>query len=128
MIITGINFVIQLINGIRFQLPDFLGGGRFDGFNIPTISQIPQMAAGGQVNPTKGGTLALLAEAGKPETVVDSGKMNSLIDSILSDGTGGGTTINVYQQPGESTEELATRLYEFYEFNKTEGSVGYHYG
>jgi hypothetical protein len=53
------------------------------------------LADGGQVNPRTGGTLLRLAEAGLPETVVDTGKMNSLIDGILSGKVRGGDGVRI---------------------------------
>jgi hypothetical protein len=55
-VIGGINWAIDLAN----KLP---------GPDIPNIPTIPRLARGGVVSPTGGGTLAMIAEAGRPERV-----------------------------------------------------------
>lgn len=70
------------------------------------------MALGGTVLPQPGGTLVRLAEAGKAETVVDTGKMNKLIDRALRQGGSGAKTeqiLNYHAAPGhglDSEEDL----------------------
>jgi len=54
-----------------------------------SVSQAFGMADGGTVMPRRGGTTVTLAEASKPETVVDLGKTNQLIDQALASGGGG---------------------------------------
>lgn len=78
---------------------------------------IAPMATGGTVLPKEGGTLVRLAEAGRAETVVDTGNMNALISDILSSGGTGGSVFHIYQQPGESTEELVKRIEEYQYMN-----------
>ena len=61
------------------------------------------MARGGTVLPAPGGTIVRLAEAGKAETVVDTGKMNKLIDRALRQGGKGTTTeqnLHYHAAPG----------------------------
>ena len=81
-----INAVISLINGaigslnrIKVDIPSWVPGlgGKSFGLSIP---KIPMLAAGATVLPRLGGTLAVLAERGKPESVVDTGKINLLLD------------------------------------------------
>ena len=118
-VIDVINFIIGALNMVQFTMPDFLGGATV-GINISKISRIPQMADGGTIPARDGGTLAILGEAGRPEVVMDEGKWNALIDQILSGGVAGGgptVSIQIVQQPGESTEELVQRLEDFYELN-----------
>lgn len=78
---------------------------------------VPALATGADV---MGPTIALLGEK-DPETVVNRGSMNKLIENVnaeMSNGGGrGATTINVYQQPGESTEALAKRIEEYQNFH-----------
>lgn len=74
-----INGLIDGLNSIGFDIPDWLGGGHF-GINI---SHIPQLADGGIVQPTQGGTLANIAEAGQSEAVVPLDKFWTKLDAIV---------------------------------------------
>ena len=56
---SGINFLIQGLNDVGFDLPDVLGGDHI-GFNIPGIS-LPRLAKGGIVDKP---TIAQIGEAG----------------------------------------------------------------
>jgi len=85
----AINYVIGKWNGLSLTL----GGQRVDlpfgqGFNIPSITlntpDIPYLAEGATINPRRGGTLAVLAEAGRAESVVDTGKLNRLISLVTA--------------------------------------------
>lgn len=128
-VVNGINFLIEALNGIQFDMPDWMGGGSWGGFNIPTIPQVQAMKNGGVVPPSPGGSLKILAEAGRAEAVVDEGKLNKALDinnSIMAGaGVGGGTTFNIYQQPGESTEELVQRIDAHREFTGLRDGYNY---
>lgn len=82
------------------------------GFDIDTPN-IPRLAMGGVVSPRSGGTLAYIAEAGRPERVepLDSQGLSKR-DRVLIDklGPGGGMTINVYPSAGMSEQELAKKV------------------
>ncbi|GAA3581038.1 hypothetical protein GCM10022198_00160 [Klugiella xanthotipulae] len=82
-VIDFINTMIGGLNGISIEIPDWVPewGGKTFGLSIP---KIPRMAEGGTILPRAGGTLAILAEAGRAESVVDTGKMNALLDVALS--------------------------------------------
>ena len=56
---SGINFLIQGLNDVGFDLPDALGGGHI-GFNIQRIS-LPRLAKGGIIDKP---TIAQIGEAG----------------------------------------------------------------
>jgi TP901 family phage tail tape measure protein len=79
------------IGGFSFTLPSWVAGG-LGGKDF----SIPRMADGGTVMPSNGGTLAILAEAGKPESVVDTGLLNarladlSAVGKIAAQGGAGG--------------------------------------
>jgi len=77
-IINAVNAAISGINGVIGTV-----GAAF-GIDV-SIPKIPHLAEGATVLPRSGGTLAILAEAGRAESVVDTGKINALIDSILDD-------------------------------------------
>ncbi len=65
-VIKGINFVINALNGLHFDIPDWVPelGGKTFGFNIPTLSTVtlPRLAKGGIVD---GLTPLIAGEAGK---------------------------------------------------------------
>jgi phage-related protein len=71
-IITGINFVTK---GIK----EATGGA----INL-TIGKIPHLALGADVAARRGGTLALLGEAGQAETVTNLGSTNRAIDAATT--------------------------------------------
>lgn len=85
------------------------------------------MAKGGTVYPTPDGTIVRVAEAGKPERVEPldpnglSDRDKALIDHLTVGG--GGTTINVYQLPGEDTETLARRISELLSRDMRRGAL-----
>lgn len=77
-IIDNINWFINKANEkIRFKIPELLGGGEFNGFNIPTI---PKLAQGGIV---KQPTLAMVGEAGR-EAVMPLENNTGWIDELAS--------------------------------------------
>lgn len=107
-VIDGINWVIGGING-AINLANKLPGA-----DIPTIPKIPHLAKGGVVSPTAGGTLALIAEAGKSERVEpldENGlsKRDHAILKLISDGGGGGgTDVRVFIGDTELTSIVRT--------------------
>lgn len=97
-IIGILNRAISSLNRISIDIPDWVPavGGQSWGLSIPSI---PMLAEGATILPRSGGTLAILAEAGRPETVVDTGLMNRAIEEGLSgDSTspGDGAVVNVH--------------------------------
>lgn len=89
-----INGIIDLINGFIGGLNEVgnfvsdITGGSVD-FSIGTI---PHLAEGGTVLPRRGGTLAVLAEAGRAESVVDTGLLNRALEQGIA-GQGSGPSI-----------------------------------
>ena len=57
--------------------------------------------------PRVGGTLAILAEAGRPESVVDTGLMNRALEEGLGGGNGG--TVNIYPTFQQADSRLQMR-------------------
>jgi phage-related protein len=96
VVIGGINDAIDLAN----KLP---------GPDIPTIAKIPRLAKGGTVLPTASGTLAMIAEAGRPERVEPldaqglSVRDRAIIDR-LSGGSNGPANVTVMIGTRELTE------------------------
>jgi phage-related protein len=99
-VIGGINSAIDLAN----KLP---------GPDIPTIAKIPKLAKGGIAMPSVGGTLAIVAEAGRPERIepLDSNglsKRDHAILNVIANGGGGGTpNVNVYLGTGQLVPLIA---------------------
>jgi hypothetical protein len=115
-IIGGVNSIIRAINSIRFTVPAWvpLIGGRSIGFNVPQIPRIaiPRLAEGGVVAPSMGGTMAIVAEAGRPERIEpldENGlsKRDKAMIQYLSGGMGGGINIVVNPSQGMDENELA---------------------
>lgn len=104
-----INGMIDLING-------FLGGlnevGNFvadvTGGSVDfSIGKIPHLADGATVLPRRGGTLAVLAEAGRAESVVDTGLLNRALEQgITGPGSGASVQMDIHPAPGMSEETV----------------------
>lgn len=94
-IIDGINGFIGNLNGAGNFLSDITGGTI--SFSVP---KIPRLAEGATVLPRRGGTLAVLAEAGRAESVVDTGLMNRALEQGLAGGGSGEATFNIYDVNG----------------------------
>lgn len=108
--IRGINDMIGNANqGLGF-LGDLVGQDLRVGL-IPEV-RIPRLAQGGVVMPSPGGTLAQIAEAGRPERVEpldENGlsKRDYAMIEALSGGVGGGINITVNPSAGMDERELA---------------------
>ena len=97
---------------IRFTTPTWLPliGGK--GFAFPTIN----LAEGGIIPPTPGGTIARIGEAGRPERVEPldpdglSRRDKAMIQMLAGPGGGKSTTINVYPSQGMNESELASMI------------------
>jgi hypothetical protein len=89
----GVNGAIDQINGLIGGLGDVAGFIGIEVGQVPHI-KIPRLAEGATVLPRHGGTLAVLAEAGRAESVVDTGLMNRALEQGLA-GVGG-KTVNIY--------------------------------
>jgi hypothetical protein len=97
---------------IRFTTPTWLPliGGK--GFAFPTIN----LAEGGIIPPTPGGTIARIGEAGRPERVEPldpdglSRRDKAMIQMLAGPGLGKSTTINVYPSQGMNESELASMI------------------
>jgi phage-related protein len=95
---------------LKFTVPKWfpIGGGSTIGF--PTITPL---AMGGIVNPKNGGTLAQLAEAGKPERVEPldpdglSKRDKAMIQMLAGNNNAGNINITVNPSPGMDERELA---------------------
>ncbi len=121
-IIDGLNFLIKGVNKIKFKVPDWvpLIGGNEIKFAIPEVGKIklPRLAQGGTVMPSPGGTIAQIAEAGRPERVEPldpsglSKRDRAMIELLAGrNGVGGqGVTVNVYPSAGMDERDLADKV------------------
>ncbi|UGS26320.1 phage tail tape measure protein [Microbacterium resistens] len=127
-IIGLVNGAIDGLNSISVDIPDWvpLIGGQHWGLSIPSI---PYLAKGATILPRPGGTVAVLAEAGRPESVVDTGLMNrALEEGIAGNGQSAATVqgplVHVDQLIVDSdrrVDEVAQELYERAERAKRAG-------
>ena len=110
--IDGLNNMISLANNGLGFLGDLIGQ-ELEISLIPKIS-IPRLAKGGVVNPSAGGQLVTVAEAGRPERIepLDPDGLSKRDKAIIEKLSGGvtGNTINVYAAPGMDTKELAEEV------------------
>jgi hypothetical protein len=113
LVIDGIKALLNVLirsynktlGGLSFKLPGFLGGGTV---GFPPIKEL---AKGGIVPPSAGGTLARIAEAGRPERVepLDPdglSKRDKAMIELLA-GPGKGINITVNPSAGMDERELA---------------------
>ncbi|OKJ20898.1 phage tail protein [Streptomyces sp. CB00316] len=77
-VIRLINSAIDRLNRIKVSIPGWVPGvgGKSFGINLP---KIPQLAAGGIVQPRNGGVHAIVAEAGEAEAVLPLSKLDRLL-------------------------------------------------
>jgi phage-related protein len=81
--LTGI--VKGIVNGIIDLIDGVIGGINSLGGAVGIhVGLIPHLAEGATVLPTPGGTVVRVAEGGKAESVVDTGKLNRLIDQATN--------------------------------------------
>ena len=108
---SAINFIIRAWNGIEFTVPSVKVAGRtlIPGFTLG-LPDIPELAQGGVVRPSLGGTLARIGEGGRPERIepLDPNGLSKRDKALIAELSGGvGATINVYPSPGMDEVELA---------------------
>ena len=91
-----------------------IGGATIAGKTLPSFTLgFPPLAKGGIVQPSPGGTIARIGEAGRPERVepLDPdglSKRDKSMIKLLAGEKGAGMTINVYPSPGMNESELAS--------------------
>lgn len=115
MITAWNNFSLRLEVPSNAVTDFFRIGGKGFTINTPDIPPI-NLASGGVVYPRPGGTLARIAEAGRPERVEPldenglSKRDKALVMALAGGGGPGGTTINVYPSEGMNERELAKKV------------------
>lgn len=126
-----VNSVIDLINGItqNAAVKVALSAVNLKIGRIPKLN-IPRLAEGGVASPVGGGTLALIAEAGKPERVepLDANGMSKrdkyMMDLIKAQQANAGTiNITVNPAPGMDERELASAISREISFQMRRGAV-----
>jgi len=101
------------VAGKGFTLGGFTVGKGALSFEVPKVDvRIPALAKGGIVLPSRGGTLAQIAEAGRPERVepLDPdglSKRDKAMIQLLSGGSSSGVVVNVYPSQGMDETALA---------------------
>lgn len=108
---AAVNFVIDIINTIIHGINWAIDlANHLPGADIPHIPDIPRLAKGGVVSPDGGGTLAMIAEAGKAERVEPldanglSARDRALIDRLAGSGGGQRGSTVIYIGTRELTE------------------------
>ena len=113
---SALNFIIDGWNSLQFKLPSFKGLKIKGVTIIPSwegpslgVPQIPRLARGGVIQPTAGGTLATIGEAGRPERVepLDPDGLSKRDRAIIAElsGGGNGTTVNMVINPSAGMDE-----------------------
>ena len=111
--IGAINWIIDGINSISFDMPDWLGGGHV-GFNIGKIGEIAYLAKGGIL--TQG--TAMVGEAGPELLTLANGR--AVVQPLSNHTTNntsnlGGVSIYVYGAPGQDVNQLADLMMQKFE-------------
>lgn len=126
-LIMGLNNgIIKAMNMIKVDIPDWVRRGaallgyqlpQSVGFNLPNVATIklPRLAEGGIVMPSPGGTIAQIAEAGRPERVepLDArglSKRDYAMLEAIKGSSRGGINITVNPSPGMDEKELAAMV------------------
>ncbi|MFF1633976.1 hypothetical protein [Leifsonia sp. NPDC058248] len=94
------NNIIGIVNNIIDGINGATSLAGAIGIHIGAIPHLPRLADSGTVMPRPGGTAVVVAEAGKAESVVDTGKLNDLMDRAGRSGDSGGRdgdTFNIYE-------------------------------
>lgn len=104
-VISAINWVIEKINSVSFDIPDWvpLIGGTHFGLSIPTI---PLLASGGIATAA---TLAMVGEGAEPEAILPLSKLAEMLD-----GGGGGDTYNNDNDYDQSDSVVFAPVFNFY--------------
>lgn len=120
--IDGFNGLIKLLNTFKIAVPEalrvFTNGAKEIGFNIAPIGKVrlARLGDGGTVLPSPGGTLAQIAEAGRPERVEPldpnglSERDKAMIEQLTAGRTGNTVQITVNPSAKMNEKELAAEV------------------
>lgn len=117
-LIGAANWVIDRLNSISFSLPSWIPGvgGKTFGINI---GHIPNLAHGGVFDPTPGGTLVRIAEAGQQEVASPVPLLRQVISDELAragSGRGGFHVEHLYMPAGVTAGQVAGELDRRWQF------------
>lgn len=101
-VINGINCVIDALNWVHFDIPDWLGGGSF-GFNIQKLNtiSIPRLATGAVIPPNREFLAVLGDQRSGTNIEAPLSTIEQAVENVLNRrGTGGGMTLTVKAAPG----------------------------
>ena len=125
---SAINFIIRAWNKLEFKIPSVeIFGKKIGGFTLG-LPNIPELAEGGLIKPSVGGTLARIGEAGRAERVepLDPdglSKRDKAMITLLAGGAGGGVNITVNPSPGMDEVELAALVSRQISFQLRRGAA-----
>jgi phage-related protein len=118
-LIDGIN---GLLSGLRTVLQGLKQATGIDlTFQKMPHVRLPRLEVGADILPRVGGTAAILAEGGRPETVTDLGRTNRLIalanrlaeQALANGGRAGGNTFNIQSLDFEELVQMILRRLQF---------------
>lgn len=136
-----VNFLIskfeQMLNFVIDGINTFINGGigllnKIPGIDIPlnvvprvNLPRVPNLAEGGVIYPSSGGTIARIAEAGRPERVepLDPDGLSARDKAMIRQLSGNGMNINVYPSAGMDERELAEKVSRRIAFEIRRGSI-----
>lgn len=108
--INGINRMIDGLNSIHFDIPDWvpLLGGKSFGLNLRHLGNIPYLAKGGILSQGR----AIVGEAGPELLTMSAGRavVQPLTNNSTTNHNLGGVNVYVYGAPGQDVDELADIL------------------
>lgn len=108
--INGINRMIDGLNSIHFDIPDWvpLLGGKSFGLNLRHLGNIPYLAKGGILSQGR----AIVGEAGPELLTMSAGRavVQPLTNNSTTNHNLGGVSVYVYGAPGQDVDELADIL------------------
>lgn len=108
--INGINRMIDGLNSIHFDIPDWvpLLGGKSFGLNLRHLGNIPYLAKGGILSQGR----AIVGEAGPELLTMSAGRavVQPLTNNSTTNHNLGGVNVYVYGAPGQDVDELADVL------------------
>lgn len=121
---SALNWIIDKWNSLSFKLPSISAFGQTIGGTTISVPQIPRFAKGGVVQASPGGTLGLIAEAGRNEriTPLDADGLSAgermMLEALQNNSGSGNIEIKIYATPGMSTSELAKAVSRELAFKK----------